>query len=174
MTDLSEPPLESRGRQWRGDELIIVRQRQHAFGAAVLSVLVNVCILNFFVEHVDEVVIDSFSISVLTAILLTAMVSALSRFEHRVSHYFGRHSGVAWRIAGFLSVWGILFLGKFLILEVVDLVFGDHVELGHLLEVILLVLVILIVQRLMAAFYTRLGQRWGDGEDDPPTRSLAT
>ena len=143
----------------RGDELIPVRRRQHDFGASMFSVLINVVILNLFVEHVDEVVIDSFSISVLTAILLTLMVWAISGVEHRVHHYFfDVRDSRASRTIGMLAVWGILFGGKLLILEVVNLVFGEHVQLGHLLEVILLVLTILIVQRLMAKLYEFLGQ----------------
>ena len=166
-------PLRVRLRQRRGDDLVIVRHRQHGFSAIVIGVLVNICILNLFVEHVEEVVIDSFSISMLTAILLSVMVWTVSGFEHRVSGWFRRHDGRGWKLAGFLAVWGILFISKFLILEVVDFVFGDHVELGHLLEVILLVFAMLIAQRLMQSLYDTLGRRWGPGEDDRPTQSFA-
>jgi len=148
----------------KGNEVITVLRRQHDFGAAMFDVLVNVLILNFFVEHVDEVVIDSFSISVLTAILLTVMVALIARVEHRVHHFFfDEHSGRGSRVLGWLALWGILFGGKLLILEVVDWVFGDHVSLGHLLEVILLVLAMLVVQRLMLALYEALGRPMGPG-----------
>ena len=165
--------LRARLGRRRGDELVIVRHRQLAFAAIIVGILVNICILNLFVEHVDEVVIDSFSISMLTATLLSVMVWAVARFEHRVSQYFGRRSGRVWKVAGFLAVWGILFLSKFVILEVVDIVFGDHVELGHLLEVILLVLAMLVAQRLIDGLFDTLGRRWGPGEDPPPVESFA-
>ena len=165
--------LQARLRQRRGDDLVIVRQRQHGFSLIVIGVLVNICILNLFVEHVDAVVIDSFSISMLTAILLSVMVWTIAGFEHRVSGWFGGHEGRAWKVAGFFAVWGILFLSKFVILEVVDIVFGDHVELGKLLEVILLVFAMLIAQRLIDLLYDTLGRRWGPGEDGVPTDSFA-
>ena len=76
-------------------------------------------------------------------------------------------------VGGFLAVWGILFLSKFVILEVVDIVFGEHVELGKLLEVILLVLAMLIAQRLIDSLYDSLGRRWGPGDDSEPTQSFA-
>ena len=167
-------PLRVRLRQRRGDDLVIVRHRQHAFSAIVIGILVNICILNLFVEHVEEVVIDSFSISMLTAILLSVMVWTVAGFEHRVSGWFARRPGRGWRVAGFLAVWGILFISKFVILEVVDVVFGDHVQLGHLLEVILLVFAMLIAQRLIESFYDTLGRRWGPGDDSEPTQSFAT
>ena len=55
------------------------------------------------------------------------------------------------------TIWILLFGGKFLILEVVDIVFGDHVELGHLLEVILIVVTMMIAGHLMQVIYDRLG-----------------
>jgi len=137
-----------------GTDLLTVSRRQQVFAGAVLNVLVNVVVLNLFVEFVDEVVIDSFLISVLTAVLLTAMVSVIARFEHRVHHFFFEQH--QWRIAGVIVIWVILFGSKFLMLEVVDIVFGDHVYLGHLLEVILIVVAMIVAGQLMQALYDGL------------------
>jgi hypothetical protein len=139
----------------RSEELVTVSRRQQVFAGAVLNVLVNVVVLNLFVEFVDEVVIDSFWISVLTAVLLTAMLAILARFEHRIHHFFfEKHS---WRFAGVVTIWVVLFGGKFVMLEIVNIVFGDHVELGHLLEVILIVVAMMIAGQLMQTVYDRLG-----------------
>jgi hypothetical protein len=130
-------------------------------------VLVNVVVLNLFVEFADKVVIDSFWISVLTAVLLTVMIGLLSQFEHRIHHFFfEEHS---WKVAGVIAIWIVLFGSKFVILEVVDLVFGDHVELGKLLEVILIVVSMMVAAQLMQAAYDALGPRGHDrpGGDEP-------
>jgi len=141
----------------RGGALITVTRRQKVFAGVVLNVLVNVVVLNLFVEFVDAVVIDSFWISVLTAVLLTAMIGILSKFEGRIHHYFFEtHS---WPFAGVVTIWLVLFGGKFLMLEVVDIVFGDHVSLGHLLEVILIVVAMMVAGQLMQTIYDRLGVR---------------
>ena len=138
----------------RGD-LVTVSRRQQVFAGATLNILVNVVVLNLFVEFADAVVIDSFWISVLTAVLLTVMIGVLSKFEHRIHHFFfERHS---WKVAGGLVIWLVLFGGKFVMLEVVDIVFGDHVSLGHLLEVILIVVAMMVAGQLMQAIYDRLG-----------------
>lgn len=139
----------------RGVDLVTVTRRQQVFAGAVLSVLVNVVVLNLFVEFADEVVIDSFWISVLTAVLLTTMLGVLAKFEQRIHHYFfEKHS---WRLAGVIAIWLVLFGSKFLMLEIVDIVFGDHVSLGHLLEVILIVVAMMIAGQLMQTVYDRLG-----------------
>jgi len=139
----------------RGVGLVTVTRRQQVFAGAVLNVLVNVVVLNLFVEFADEVVIESFWISVLTAVLLTAMIGVLARFEQRIHHFFfEKHS---WRFAGVVTIWLVLFGGKFVMLEVVDIVFGDQVSLGHLLEVILIVVAMMIAGQLMQAIYDGLG-----------------
>lgn len=142
-------------RSLRGVDLVTVTRRQQIFAGAALNVLVNVVVLNLFVEFVDEVVIDSFWISVLTAVLLTTMIGILAKFEQHIHHYFfEEHS---WRFAGVFTIWLVLFGGKFVMLEVVDIVFGDHVSLGHLLEVILLVVAMMIAGQLIQTIYDRLG-----------------
>jgi hypothetical protein len=152
----------------RSTDVVTVSRRQQVFAGAVLNVLVNVVVLNLFVEFVDEVVIDSFWISVLTAVLLTAMLSVLARFEHRIHHFFfEKHS---WRITGVVTIWIVLFGGKFVMLEIVNIVFGEHVELGHLLEVILIVVTMMIAGQLMQTIYDRLGV----DADEAPTESSSS
>lgn len=136
-----------------------INGRQLIFLGLLSNVLVNVIVLNLFVEYSDNVIIDSFTISILTAVLLSAMLYVIVRFEHRVRGFFWGHDGRAWRIAGILAVWGILFGSKFVILEVVDIVFGEHVELGKLLEVILIVVVMLVAKELVQRAFDALGDQ---------------
>lgn len=151
-TDNMEPRVLA---SFRSTDLVTISRRQQVFGGVVLNVLVNVVVLNLYVEFADEVVIDSFTISVFTALLLTVMLGVIVRFEHRVRHFFfDQHD---WRIAGVIAIWLVLFGSKFLILEIVDIVFGDHVELGHLLEVILIVVTMMAAGQLVQLAYDRLG-----------------
>ncbi|MGI9578289.1 MAG: hypothetical protein ACR2OH_08835 [Microthrixaceae bacterium] len=136
--------------------LIAISGRQRRFASWVTDVLVYIVVLNLFVEFSDAVVIDSFWISILTAVLLKAMLDAIIGFEHRVATFFDRHEGSAWRIGKIAAAWGILFLSKFVILEAVDIVFGDEVELGKLLDVILLVVALMVARALFERAYSAL------------------
>jgi hypothetical protein len=51
----------------------------------------------------------------------------------------------------------VLFGSKFLILEVVDLIFGEHVELGKFLDVILLVIALMVAREVFQRIYLALG-----------------
>ena len=138
---------------------IVVTPAQQWFASWMTDVLIYIVVLNLFVEHSSAVVIDSFSISILTAILLKLMLDALLGIEHRVSSYFAGKPGWVFRALGPLSVFSILFFSKFLILEVVNLVFGDHVALGHFVEVAAIVISMIIASRVLRTIYVRLGVR---------------
>ncbi len=123
--------------------------RQARFLRSLLDVLVYVTVLNLFVEYWDRVVIDSFTISLLTAALLAVLLQATLAIEHRIGDYFKPRSGPAAVAGRILATWALLFSSKFVILEIVDLVFGDHVELGGLVPFIVLTVALIVAERLV-------------------------
>ena len=165
MSGSEKRPMNRVLDSFRGSEEQAITRNQRAFFGTVIDVLVNVVVLNLFVEFSGAVRIDSFWISVLTAVLLTTMIGILAKFEQRIHHYFfEKHS---WRFAGVVTIWLVLFGGKLVMLEVVDIVFGDHVSLGHLLEVILIVVAMMIAGQLMQTIYDRLGVNENSTESAP-------
>jgi hypothetical protein len=136
---------------------VTLTQAQMRFTDWTADVLVYIVVLNLFVEYVDEVIIDSFTISILTAVLLKLMLDLILGLEHRVRHWFAQKEGTAWRVLGAVTVFTILFTSKLLILEVVNIVFGDHVELGHFVEVIALIVSMIVARKLVNWTFQRLG-----------------
>ena len=132
---------------------VTVTPAQERFMSWASDVLVYTVVLNFFVEYADAIVIDSFTISLLTAIVMKVLLDLLTMAEHRVSHFFARFN----KLLGYASMWVVLFLSKFIILEVIDVIFGDHVELGKFLDVVALVLSLMIVRAVVAKAYESLG-----------------
>jgi hypothetical protein len=143
---------------------------QAGFLSWVSAVLVDIVVLNLFVEFVHTIVIDSFSISILTAVLLKLMVDAVKGLEHSVSAYFTAKEGAVWKPVRFLAVWLVLFLSKFVILEAVNVVFGDHVELGSFIEIVGIIVTMLAANAALLAVYRSLGARDTEGRlATPPT-----
>ncbi len=138
---------------------VTVTPAQERFTSWARDVLVYTAVLNLFVEYVDAIVIDSFTISLFTAAVLKVLLDVLTLVEHRVSHFFSKIH----KILGLLSMWVVLFLSKFVILEVIDIIFGDHVELGKFLDVVVLVLSLMIARALVLKVYDALGTK--DEED---------
>lgn len=166
-------------RRFAGDEMILVTPTQYRFASAVADILVYLLVLNLWVEFADEVVIDSFSVSILTAVLLWVMLELIEGLAHRVGESFSAKPSRAAHVVGWISVLTILFSSKFLIIAVVGAVFGDAAVLGHFVEVILIVLTMMIARALVDQIYQRLGGvreplRLSDlTEANPPTVHVA-
>ena len=132
-------------------------RRQLIFFSWTKDVLIYVVVLNLFVEYVEKVVIDSFTISIFTAILLKALLDVILGLEHRVAHFFEARPGKLSKFLRIMSTWVILFLSKFFILEVVDFVFGDLVELGKFVQVLSLVIALMVAREVVQRIYLALG-----------------
>ncbi len=141
-----------------GSDEITITRAQAQFISWVSDVLLDIVILNLFVEYVHTIVIDSFAISVLTAVLMKLAIDAVKGLERRVAGYFRTKQGLVWRALGLIAVFSILFLSKFAILELVNIVFGDHVELGHFIEILSIILTMLVASALLQLIFRRLGR----------------
>ena len=143
--------------KWADTRKVVITTRQSVYLSWTTDVLIYTIVLNLFVEYADAVVIDSFTISILTAVLLKILLDIVLGFEHRVHGYFASKEGAFFKVIGTVSLFSILFVGKLFILEVVNFVFGDHVELGHLVEVIALILALMVTREVFHRFYIWLG-----------------
>ena len=142
----------------RENELVTMTARQAAFADWMTDVLVYIVVLNLFVEYAPAVIIESFSMSILTAVLMKLMLDVITRFEHRIVGFFRSKEGALFQVLGTVAFFTILAAGKLLILEVVDLVFGDAVELGHFVEVLVLILAMMATREIVQRIYVRLGR----------------
>ena len=112
--------------------------------AVIVDIFGYVVVLNLFVEYVPEVVSETFTLSLLTAVLLKAVLEVVIAAKDRVKSRFRRAATPAGKVLAGLLLWVVLFGSKFLVLEAVDLVFGDRVGLGGFLSVSLLILALLV------------------------------
>jgi len=137
---------------------IVITNRQRLFIRYLLLVLVDLTVLNLFVEYWHYVVIDSFTISLLAAFLLQVLLKLTTKIERRIADHFKVQPGKCALAKRFLATWAVLFGSKFVILEAVDLVFGDHVDFGGILPFIIVVLAIFVSELIVVRIYYRLAQ----------------
>lgn len=112
--------------------------------AAVVDVFVYVVVLQLFVEYFPRVISETFTLSLLTAVLLKGVLEAVVAGKNRVKARFRAASTPGGKVVAAIMVWGVLFGSKFLVLESVDLVFGAHVSLGGFFSVTLLISALLL------------------------------
>jgi hypothetical protein len=129
--------------------------RQTRFLGWLVDVLISIVVINLFVEYVPSVITETFTLSILTAILLLVVLEGIVRLKKGVFGWFQARGG-AWRIAGYGALWLILFVSKFVVLEIVALVFRDRVQLGGFVEVTVLILALIASREGVALVYSRL------------------
>jgi hypothetical protein len=112
--------------------------------AAVIDVFVYVVVLNLFVEYFPQVLSETFTLSLLTAVLLKCVLEIVVAAKTRVRARLRAASTPIGQVAAAIALWVVLFGSKFLVLEIVDLVFGDRVSLGGFFSVTLLILTLLL------------------------------
>jgi hypothetical protein len=139
--------------------------------AAVVDVFVYVVVLNLFVEYVPRVLSETFTLSLLTAILLKGVLEIVVAVKNRVKARFRRASTWIGKVVTAVMLWAVLVGSKFGVLKAVDLVFGDRVSLGGFVPVTLLILALLLSRAAVRRLLLQAADGSPPGDDDAPDGS---
>ena len=135
--------------------------RQRLFLLFFTGTLIDLVVLGLFADFTDNVYVESFSIALLAAIVLQALLKLTIAIEHRVLALFKGKTGKAWTALKFFVAWLILFGSKFVILEALTMVFGDRVQfhgLWHgIIWLIAVAVTMVVVEELFVRFFRKLG-----------------
>ena len=112
--------------------------------ASVVDVFVYVVVLNLFVEYFPQVLSETFTLSLLTAVLLKGVLEVVLVAKSRVKTRFRQASTPIAKVVAAFMLWAVLFGSKFLVLEAVNVVFGARVSLGGFFSVTLLIVTLLL------------------------------
>ena len=121
----------------------------------VVDYLVYVVVLNLFVQFVPEVITESFSVSLLTAALLLLVLHVVTMLKTPLKARFKASSSPAGKVVVGVALWLVLVGSKFVVLELVDWVFGDRVSLGGFVSVTVLLLAMLVARDLARRLLAR-------------------
>ena len=110
----------------------------------VVDVFVYVVVLNLANEYVPTVITETFTVSLLTAVLLKVVLEGVVWVKDRLKGRFKAATTTVGRIVAGVALWLVLVVSKFVVLTLEDLFFGDAVELGGFVPVTLLILVLMV------------------------------
>lgn len=117
----------------------------------VVDVFVYIVVLNLAIEYVPSVISESFSLSILTAIVLKIALELVIACKNFVMSRLRGASLARQRALWAAALWVLAAGSKVLVLEGVALVFGDRVSLGGFIPVTGLVICLMLA---------RAGVRW--------------
>ncbi len=134
--------------------------RQRWFSRYLTAVLVDLAVLNLFVEYWPLVTASSFTITLLAAVILQILLKLTIALEHRVAAYYNAKPGGFAKFMRFFTAWLILFGSKFVILEALVFAFGDKLSFGGpyhgIVTLIVVVIALLAAEVILVKVYRRL------------------
>lgn len=122
--------------------------------ADIVDLFVYVVVLNLAAEYVPMIITETFTFSLLTAVLLKVVLEVVVWVKDRVKARYKAAKRPVGKVTAGLVLWVVLIGSKFLVLELVALLFADQVRLGGFWSVNGLIVVLLLarngVRRLLA------------------------
>ena len=109
-----------------------------------VDLFVYVVVLNLAIEYVPSIISESFTLSLLTAALLKVALELVILAKDRVLGWLRAATTRRVKVLAALSLWAVAVGSKFVVLELMDLVFGDAVSLGGFVQVTLLIMALLL------------------------------
>jgi hypothetical protein len=112
----------------------------------VVDLFVYVVVLNLFIEYFPSVISETFTLSLLTAGLLKITLEVVIDVKTKIVGRLRDATTKRAKSVSALLLWVTAVGSKIVVLELVDLVFGDAVSLGGFLSVTLLVIALLLAR----------------------------
>jgi hypothetical protein len=138
----------------------IPSDKQRRFMRYFTAILIDLVVLNLFAEYWDRVFVDTFTTSLLAAILLQILLKVTIAIEHWVIGLFKGKTGKFNTFLKYFLAWVVLFGSKFVILDALALTFGKNVHFDGrwhgLVPLIIVVVVMLVAEELVVRFYRKL------------------
>lgn len=110
----------------------------------VVDLFVYVVVLNLAIEYVPSVISEGFTLSLMTAALLKVTLEVVIRAKNTILDRLRVATTRRTKIVAALSLWVVSAGSKIVVLELVNLIFGDSVSLGGFIPVTLLVVALLM------------------------------
>lgn len=129
------------------------KDRQHPTGSLVrlspvdaVDIFVYVVVLNLAAEYVPVVITETFTLSLLTAVMLKGVLEVVVAIKNRVKTRFKAATTAVGKTVSGLLMWLLLIGSKFVVLELVAILFGDSVSLGGFWSVTALILTLMLAR----------------------------
>lgn len=134
---------------------------QRLFLRYFTAILLDLAVLGLFAEHWDRVHVDSFTVTLLAAVVLQVLLKLTLAVEHRLAARFEGKDGGGARAMRFVTAWAVLFGSKFVILEALQFTFRGEVAfegaLHGVVPLIVVLLVMLVAEEAIVRLYRALG-----------------
>jgi hypothetical protein len=130
----------------------------------LVDVFVYLVVLGVFIQLFPAVISETFLLALLTAVLLKVVLEIVLWVKKKIVRHIRAGNALAVRLVSMVALLLVLPGSKFLVLELVAIVFGDAVRLGGFFQVTALIIVLMLARGGMRRLLARTQQ--------PPSGSI--
>lgn len=131
-----------------------VTPKQRLFSVLFMNTLIYAVVLGFFNDYTTIVYAKSFSYIVYASVVLALMTYGAFWLNGKIVKRFGATR----KAVMVFGVWLVLFLSKFVFVWVIDVIFGNDVNVYGFFGILAVVACVTIVTKLAEYTYDRLGR----------------
>ena len=136
--------------------------RQRVLNRYLIATLIDLVVLNLFIEYFPQwVTTNAFTTTLLASVLIQVLLKLTIALEHRLAAYYNAKPGGFAKFMRYFTAWLVLFGSKFVILEVLALAFDKDLHFGGPLHgvvaLIAVVVAMLVAEVALVKLYRRLG-----------------
>ena len=142
-------------------EFDLPTDRQRLFLRYFTGVLIDLTVWGLFAEYWSAVKVSSFTVLLLASIMMQFLLKLSIWAEHHVAVYFNKRPGAFWKFMRYFGAWLVLFISKFVILELLAIVFQGRVHFEGILHgaipLITMAVTMVLIEEVIVRIYRRLG-----------------
>lgn len=131
--------------------------RQMLFKEVFVGTLLYAVVLGFFNDYTAFVDAESFSTLFFASFVLQLLTILAFRLKGSIVSWLKEKQGAVYRFLTFFFVWLVMFLSKFVFVWVIDMLFGNAINIYGFFGILLVVLTVTIIHKLTDVIFVRLG-----------------
>jgi hypothetical protein len=135
----------------------VFNSRQILFKEVFVGTLIYAVVLGFFNDYTSIVDAKSFSTIFYAAAVLETLTYCAFLLKDKIIALLNNRQELIYRILLFFCVWLVMFLSKFVFIWVIDLIFGNNINILGFFGILLIVLCVTIIHKLAEKAFIGLG-----------------
>lgn len=139
----------------------ILNSKQILFKEIFVGTLIYAVVLGIFNDYTSTVYAKSFSTIFYSAIVLELLTYLAFLLKNKIINWLTDRQGLIYKILMFSCVWLVIFLSKFVFIWVIDVIFGNNINIYGFLGILLIVLGVTIIHKLADKVFLWLGDQEG-------------
>ncbi|MEI7674637.1 MAG: hypothetical protein WCI60_02780 [bacterium] len=135
----------------------IKKSKQKIYREIILGILLYSVVLGFFNDYTNILHTGTYSVTFAVAIVMEILTYLTFLLKDLIVTWFKDKEGKIYRYAMFFSVWLVLFLSKFVFLEVIAIVFRSEVKISGFVGLLIIVICLTAAEKIVNLIDKRLG-----------------